>query len=124
MFNSEDVFDSKEEAMTQFHISLFDDFAHLAKHKPNEFEALRTKLCDEMIQNAPERMQDRLRGLQFTIDMERRKSKSTLSVCLKLSRMMNDSLLELKEALSNPQSLINIRASQQSADIIPLFPNS
>jgi len=124
MLNSEEVFDSKEKAITQFHISLFDDFAQLAKHKPNEFEALRTKLCNEMIQNAPERTQDRLRGLQFTIDMQRSNSKSTLAMCLKLSSMMNDSLLELKEALSNPQALINLRASQKSADIISLFPHS
>jgi len=101
-------------------IPCFEDMAALAKHNPVEFEALRIRLCNQLIDSAPEYLQKRLRGLQFTIDMERKRARSPMAACLKISSMMNDSLIELSEALSNPQEYVRNRY-RKNAQVIPLF---
>lgn len=101
-------------------IPCFDDMMKLAKNNPAEFEAMRIRLCSEVIDSAPEYMQKRLEGLQFTIDMERKKAKSPMAACLKLSSMMNDSLVELSQVLSNPQEYRR-NHPQQNAKVIPIF---
>jgi len=101
----------------------FDELVCLAETQPAEFETLRTLLCNELIEQAPERIQKRLKGLQFTIDMERKKNKPSLSNCQKISNMMSESLQELQDALSNPEEYLrNQKIPKPRADVIPLFP--
>jgi len=95
----------------------FEDLAGLASKDPAKFEALRAKLCQDLIESAPENLQRRLNGLQFTIDMERKKSKTPLGACIKLSHMMHDSLKELQQALTNPEEYMQKRR-QEDAQII------
>ncbi|MFT6122117.1 MAG: hypothetical protein ACJASG_000639 [Oleiphilaceae bacterium] len=114
----------------------FEALLALAKEDPVEFEALRDQLCKQIVDQAPEHISRRLKGLQFKINMERRRSKTALKSCLELSKLMNNSLIELDEALSNPQEFLmkhNSTAPQaentnqtntkkSSAEIIQLFP--
>jgi hypothetical protein len=84
----------------------FEALLALAKEDPVEFEALRDQLCKQIVDQAPEHISRRLKGLQFKINMERRRSKTALKSCLELSKLMNNSLIELDEALSNPQEFL------------------
>lgn len=95
----------------------FDTLAELARERPDELELLRQQITRDVISSAPSHMRERLNGLQFTIDMERRRSSCAVSACLKLSSMMNESLGELREALSNPEEFLRNKPLQQ-ADIL------
>lgn len=109
----------------------FEALTALAKEDPIGFETLRKQLCQQILDQAPEHTARRLKGLQFKINMERRRSKTALKSCIELSKLMNNSLTELEQALSNPQSFLRDHCSlngqlngkrQQSAEIIQLFP--
>ena len=70
----------------------FDEWAELAKRDPELFENNRRKVIEEHFkQNIENRCLAEKRllyGLQFRIDMERRKSKSPMDLCIRLSCML------------------------------------
>lgn len=96
----------------------FDELVNLYKTDPDAFERLRKDLCDQLIESAPERMRQRLRGIQFKVDMTRLKARTPLSACLSLSQMMQDSLMELQSVLSNPGEFLRNR-TQTEAKVLP-----
>ena len=71
----------------------FDDWSQLAKADPSAFEARRLALIEEFLLQFPQPDQQRLRGLQFRIDMVRRRARTPMGACLKISSMMWESLL-------------------------------
>ncbi len=71
----------------------FDEWASLAKANPHAFEARRQALIDDYLRQFPDAERRRLRGLQFRIDMERRRARTPMAACIRLSSMMWDSLL-------------------------------
>lgn len=77
----------------------FDVLATMAQKDPAGLEALRQRLCEELIAAAPPHMQRRLRGIQFKIDAQRRLSKTPLQACIRISEMMHESFAELRTAL-------------------------
>lgn len=80
----------------------FDEWAALARTDPQAFEARRLALIEDYLGQFPNPEQRRLRGLQFRIDMERRRARTPMAACLRLSAMMWDSVLGrrgLKHAL-------------------------
>lgn len=79
----------------------FDELLSLAQQDPNKLESLRKELVASTINSAPDDMQERLKGLQFTIDMEVRRSKNPMSSCMKLSELMHESFGKLRTALGN-----------------------
>ena len=83
----------------------FDELMKLAQENPEQFEELRQQMCDELIQSAPSEHRRRLRGLQFQIDMERRRAKTPMAACMKISSMMHDSFAELRDALNELQDM-------------------
>lgn len=95
----------------------FDTLAEMAETDPRGFELLRTEICEEFILDAPEHLQARLRGIQFQVDMERRRSTSTMSACIRLSQMMNDALIMLNAVLEDPESFLAQR-EQSSAKVL------
>ena len=64
----------------------------MARDNPDKFEELRLASINELIENAPAESRRRLRGLQWRIDQERRLSKSPVDSCIRISRMMWDSV--------------------------------
>lgn len=111
----------------------FDELVKLAEENPEELENLRQRLCDELIQSAPQEYRRRLRGIQFQIDMERQKAKSPMAACLKISEMMHDSFSQLRDALNEVQEIrssngnirkqSSVKAVQPAAKVLS-FPNS
>jgi len=118
------------QAATEFCFSFdFDDWSRLAKDDPAAFEARRLALIEEFLHQFPQPDQQRLRGLQFRIDMVRRRSRTPMGACLKISSMMWESLLGshgLKSALDTligypgqPVPATSIRLTPSSAHVIP-----
>lgn len=68
----------------------FDDWARLARNDPEAFEQRRAEAIEELIRSSTPRMQRRLRGLQFQVDVQRRLASNPLSACIRISRMMLD----------------------------------
>lgn len=117
------------QAATNFCFSFdFDDWSKLAKDDPFAFEARRLALIEDYLRQFPQSGQRRLRGLQFRIDMVRRRARTPMSACLKISSMMWESLLGhhgLKAALDrfhtlpgHPETVISTGIAA-SARIIP-----
>jgi len=79
----------------------FDDLMKMAQDNPEQLEELRQQLCDQVIASAPEVHRRRLRGLQFQIDMQRRRAKNPMAACMKISGMMHESFGELRDALND-----------------------
>jgi len=71
------------------------DFAHwmqLAGTDPECFERARQAAIDELLETASPDRRERLRGLQWRIDQERRRARTPMAACLRLSSLMWDSL--------------------------------
>jgi len=84
----------KVQAATDFCFAFdFDDWSRLAKDDPSAFEARRLALIEAFLRQFPQSDQQRLRGLQFRIDMVRRRARTPMGACLKISSMMWESLL-------------------------------
>ena len=101
----------------------FDEWVELASTDQVTFEQRRNAVIEDLIARANEPIRRRLRGLQFRIDMERRRARTPMQACLKISTMMWDSLLDdngLKAAL---ESLSRFDSEfpkyQQTAKVIP-----
>ncbi|RLT94517.1 DUF3135 domain-containing protein [Ketobacter sp.] len=78
----------------------FDKLREMAQRDPEALERLRVELCDRVIQEAPEKYRRKLRGLQFRVDMERRRAKSPMAACIAISGMMHDSFDRLRQTLN------------------------
>ena len=95
-----------------------DELLKMAEHQPDELEKLRIMLCEQLIQGAPEEQRRKLRGLQFRIDMERRRAKTPLAACIAISDMMHKSFDELRNALQNTTRYTNHSRHTSSPDAI------
>jgi len=74
----------------------FEWLRDLAEKDPEALERLRQQYIDETISEAPEHMRHRLRGLQFQVDGKIRLSKNPMQSCIAISKMMHDSLHQMK----------------------------
>lgn len=93
----------------QRYLPNFDKLKEMAQNNPTELERLRIELCEQLIHQAPEQYRRRLRGLQFRIDMERRKAKSPMAACITISGMMHDSFDKLRMALNEAAGSAPVR---------------
>ena len=66
----------------------FDEWLQLARSDPEAFEKRRQQAIDELIATVSSEKQQRLRGLQWRIEMERRKYKDSMVRCQKVFSMM------------------------------------
>jgi len=101
----------------------FDELKAMAAERPEELEDLRIRMTEEILRKAPEHRRRRLNGLVLSIDVVRRRAKNPMQACIKLSQMMMDSTLELREALcmSGPVAApATSPATRKSAEVIPL----
>ncbi|SHN92994.1 hypothetical protein BHECKSOX_1963 [Bathymodiolus heckerae thiotrophic gill symbiont] len=70
----------------------FDQWMDLAKKDPEGFEKKRKEVIKIAIDNASQKMQPRLNGLQWCIDAKIKASKNPMDGCLKVFQMMMDSI--------------------------------
>jgi hypothetical protein len=104
----------------------FEELMRLAKENPEELERIRKNAIEELIQQAPEHHQRRLRGLQFQVDMEREKAKNPMDSCVRVSRLMHDSFSKLRDTLNEAQqthvaqlkNILNQKAKRTGSETI------
>jgi hypothetical protein len=70
----------------------FDQWAALARDDPAGFERQRRARVDALILRALPEQRRRLRGLQFRIDMERRRARTPMAACVRLQSLMWDTV--------------------------------
>jgi hypothetical protein len=71
----------------------FDTWSDVAEKDPKAFEQMRLDAIEACINRAPEGNRERLRRLQWRIDQERRLARTPLGACVRISRMMWQSVL-------------------------------
>jgi len=99
-----------------------DQLIELAKTNPEELERMRKQHVENLIADAPQHMQRRLRGLQFQIDSRRSLHDNPMGSCVMLSKMMLDSLSKLNSALQGTEAKRPENAKRAGvASVIP-FP--
>jgi Protein of unknown function (DUF3135) len=103
----------------------FDCWRQLAEEDPQSFDEHRRRAINEVIDSSPVAMRSRLRGLQWRIDMEIRRSKNAMDSCLRINRLMLDSVYARSGLVETVRSLIEAEDCQHSplskAAVIPLF---
>lgn len=93
----------------------FDYWMELAKNNPDAFEKERTQAIDEIIDSAPEHMQQRLRGLQWRIDNEIKLTNSPMEACVRVNRLMMEMVFKKNgflDALSGNHEQLENRFNQ------------
>ena len=96
----------------------FDVLVDMARNNPQKLEQLRRSLTDDVIQSADnEQQRKRLAGLQFRVDLERRRAGSPLAACIKISEMMCQSLADLHKSMVTPL-VDEPSVSRQRADVV------
>jgi Protein of unknown function (DUF3135) len=99
----------------------FDRLVEMAKNRPDELEALRDALIAEAIASARSGNRRRLRGLQFQIDMARKKAKTPMAACIRISALMHESLAELRAHLNDPVRVIGpIQRPNMAAKVLSM----
>jgi hypothetical protein len=109
----------------------FEEWAALASQDPDAFEQRRKDYIETFISTQPSSKQRKLRGLQFKIDMERRRARTPMGACIKLSSMMWDSLLGPEGLMNSLQQLTkpwphssSTAAARMSAQVISFHKNN
>lgn len=100
----------------------FDVMLDLARNDPEQLEALRKRLTESVIAAADnDDRKRRLEGLQFRVDMERRRAATPLAATIKISEMMAQSLADLHRSLVTPiEEQVAERASVAAGSAKPL----
>lgn len=105
----------------------FDERARLFREDPEEFERLRERLIEEVIESVPEERQERLRRFHWRVEAEFRKHKSPIGALVALQKMMLEAvygkggLLDAVEViLGRKDAKCLARGKRELAKVIPL----
>ena len=83
----------------------FDVLVAMARNDPDGLETLRRSLTEAVIDAAStEHTKNRLKGLQFRVDMERKRASTPLGATIRISEMMCRSLADLHRSMVEPYS--------------------
>ena len=81
----------------------FDVLVDMARNHPQRLDDLRRVLTQDIIKKATTtQKRKRLEGLQFQVDMERKRARTPLQATIKISEMMCHSLAELHKSMVTP----------------------
>ena len=70
----------------------FDEWAEMASQDPATFEKMRIAAIEQYIGSMPAEQQERLRRVQWRVDQERRLARTPMQACIRISRMMWESV--------------------------------
>jgi hypothetical protein len=102
----------------------FTEWSRLAREAPLEFEQRRRETLEAAIARARPALQNRLRGLQSRIDLERRRARNPLAATIRLHAMMWAEFERLRAALNQMPDgpCRSVPAQTGPARVIPLRP--
>ena len=101
----------------------FDRWSSIADEDPERFEEMRAALLEQMIEQSPDSMKQRMQGLQWRIDQIRNQSANPMAACLSISKMMWNSLLGeqgLLTALETPEKILRKGDETDKNNVVPL----
>ena len=101
----------------------FDQWADMAKRNPAQFESMRQQVIDDLIDQAPEHLRQRMEGLQWQIDQIRNRATNPMAACLRISQKMWDNILGergLLTALQEPERILKAPPPHRQDNVIPL----
>jgi hypothetical protein len=102
----------------------FEVLVDMARNDPQGLETLRRSLTNAVITAAPnEEARRRLLGLQFRIDMERRRAGTPLAAAMRLSELMCHSLARLHRSIIEPAALRDETAHLRAANVVRFVAN-
>lgn len=101
----------------------FEHMLDLAQNDPEALERLRLDMVRDAINSAPESDRQRLHGLQFQIDGQRLVSKTPMQACIEISKMMHQSLHQLKTFLDGHTGESPLPQSETKPAKILSFPS-
>ncbi len=96
----------------------FEELRQLAEESPERLEAFLSREVEALIDSAPIEIQDRLRGLQFQVDCQRKIHKSPLGSCVAISKMMHESLSRLQQVLNGSLNSV-VLDNDQANNVVP-----
>ncbi len=103
----------------------FDAWTRLARRDPAAFEVQRTRMIERIIESADDDQRRRLRGLQFRIDMERRRARNPMDACMRLNRMMSQYFEErFHPALLEPLKPADPRGAEHADNVVAFRPRN
>ncbi len=101
----------------------FDVLVDMARNDPEGLETLRRSLTDAVIAGASsDTTRRRLQGLQFRVDLERRRAGTPLAAAIRISEMMCHSLASLHASMVTPDEVIESTVTAtptQPANVVP-----
>ncbi len=108
----------------------FDVLMDLAQNNPEQLEKMRNTLSEEIIQNASPRARNKLKGIIFKVNMERRRSKTPMHSCIRIAALMQASYGQMREKLdlllqSQPLYLVKRTEKpkpEQTDNVLPFRP--
>lgn len=104
----------------------FDVLVDMARNDPQGLETLRRSLTDAVIAAASnETTRRRLEGLQFRVDMERRRAGTPMAATIRISEMMCKSLADLHRCMVAPtEPAPQVPSREPAASVIPFAPRT
>ena len=102
----------------------FDTLMEMAKNAPEKLESLRSEMIEEVINDAKPELQQRLKGLQFTIDMEIERSPNSYVSCMKISSLMHDSMSRLRSFFDENGKIQDAEEQPKASAKVICFENS
>ncbi len=97
----------------------FEVLVDMARNDPEGLETLRRSLTNAVIATASsEDSRRRLKGLQFRVDLERRRAPTPLAATIRISEMMCRSLADLHASFVTPVDEEPISAAPASGSIV------
>ncbi|MCW5618862.1 MAG: DUF3135 domain-containing protein [Nitrosomonas sp.] len=101
----------------------FDKWSHIAKIDPEQFEKMRQYLIDNLLEQAPDHLRQRLEQQQWQIDQIRRQAANPLEACIQISQRMWHSVYGeqgLLMALQEPGKLLQSISNNNTGKIVSL----
>jgi hypothetical protein len=101
----------------KYDLPCFEELVKIAANNPEKLDEIRELATESLIESAPDRCRLRLRGIQFQVDMEIRRSKSPLDGCVRVFNLMNDTLWRLNSTLNEAIAALEDTPFPNSKDL-------
>ena len=98
----------------------FEEWSKIAQQDPEKFEAMRRQLLNNLIEQSPAHLKQRMIGLQWQVDQIRNQADNPMAACLQISQKMWNHVLGengLLNTLREPKTILNALNNAQTATV-------
>lgn len=101
----------------------FDEWSHIAKTNPEQFELMRQQLINDLLAQVPDHLKQRIKRQQWQIDQIRKQANNPLAACIQISQKMWNSVYGengLLTALEEPEKVLQSQIKDDPEKVIHL----